>query len=163
MASEGHHISPTFRLQVRLVRRLATPRETLKAELQYRSTTVGSHSDTSCATRAVSASASVRNALPNQAQSRNRAASPIEAIASERLTNARFFLSARPMCSPWLVFTHSALEPGKRNSSRTSYAYVKSEPEEDWFLLGVQKPEPSDVFDFLESPPRWRWPEWNSR
>lgn len=34
----SHHISPTFRLQVRLVRRLATPRETLKAELQYRST-----------------------------------------------------------------------------------------------------------------------------
>ncbi|KIJ96270.1 hypothetical protein K443DRAFT_682428 [Laccaria amethystina LaAM-08-1] len=48
--------------------------------------------------------------------------------------------------------------------SRTStHAYVKSEPEEDWFLLGVQKPEPSNVFDFLEPPLRWRWPEWNTR
>jgi len=28
----------------------------------------------------------------------------------------------------------------------------RSEPEEDSFLLGVQKPEPSNIFDFLEPP-----------
>ena len=36
--------------------------------------------------------------------------------------------------------------------------HIKTEPEEDSFLLGVQKPERSGVFDFLEPLPRWRWP-----
>ena len=42
-------------------------------------------------------------------------------------------------------------ESGTRKSRRTSpQSRVKLEPEEDSFLLRVQKPEPSDVFDFLE-------------
>lgn len=42
-------------------------------------------------------------------------------------------------------------EPGTRKSRRTSpHPHNKFEPEEDSFLLGVQRPEPSDVFDFLE-------------
>ena len=42
-------------------------------------------------------------------------------------------------------------QPGTRKSRRTlPHARVKLELEEDSFLLGVQKPEPLDVFDFLE-------------
>lgn len=70
---------------------------------------------------------------------------PIQVMGSERLSNA----SLHPQPA-------KALRTWQKKLSRTSLCdRIKPEPEKDLLLLGVQKLESPDVFNFLKLRP-WR-------
>ena len=140
---------------------------------------MGPHSHTSCATRlgALSASASVRNVWPDHEQSLTLGESSGFALSGmypldNILLTSDLMLLRHDINTPLErevgLSSHqrgqctnpgysspraqqSPDEPGTRKSRGTSpHAHVKLEPEEDSFLLGGQKPEPLEVFDFLK-------------